>query len=82
MLILGLFSRYDVENTQVKLIIHVWYAWLTSWLPHKSHMANNVIFKFKVLFYDICVGLWLANTIWWWAKAHNFIWIYNIFDTF
>ena len=21
-----LFSRYDVENTQVKLIIHVWYA--------------------------------------------------------
>ena len=24
-----LFSRYDVENTQVKLIIHVWYAWPT-----------------------------------------------------
>ena len=41
-----LFSRYDVENTQVKLIIYVWYAWQTSWLPHKSHMADCIIFKF------------------------------------
>ena len=41
-----LFSRYDVENTQAKLIIHVWYAWLTYQLPHKSHMANCIIFKF------------------------------------
>ena len=41
-----LFSRYDVENTQVMLVIHVWYAWLTCWLPHKSHMADSIIFKF------------------------------------
>ena len=41
-----LISRYDTENTQAKLIIHVWYAQLTCQPPHKSHMANSIIFKF------------------------------------
>ena len=41
-----LFSKYDIENTQVMLIIHVWYAQPMCQLPHKSHMANSIIFKF------------------------------------
>ena len=41
-----LFSRYDVETTQAKLIIHAWYARPTCQLPRKSHMANSIIFKF------------------------------------
>ena len=40
-----LFSRYDVETHKKKLIIHVWYAWPTSWLPCKSHTANCIIFR-------------------------------------
>ena len=28
-------SKYDIENTQLMLIIHIWYARPTSWPPTK-----------------------------------------------
>ena len=39
-----LLSRYDVENTQVKLIIHVWYAQPTCRPPCKG-MQPTVLFS-------------------------------------
>ena len=45
-----LLSRYDTENTQVMLIICVWYAWSTCWLPHKSCMADSIISDSELFF--------------------------------
>ena len=41
-----LYIKYNVYLDITMLVIHVWYAWPTCWLSHKSHMANSIIFKF------------------------------------
>ena len=69
-----LFSRYDVENTQVKVIIHVWYALADkSATPQKLYGQSNYFQILSTFSYNICVGCQLGNTIWLWAEACNFI---------
>ena len=43
---IGSFNKSNTENTYIKSIIHVWCSQPTGRLPHKSCMANSVIFKF------------------------------------
>ena len=69
-----LLSRYDVENTQVKLVIHVLFAWLTKLATLQKSYGQWHYFQILSTFsYDFSVGHWPADTMQWWAKAIDFL---------
>ena len=74
-LTLGLFSSYNIENTQVKLVIHAWFAWPTkSVCPAKVIWLTALFSNSKHFFHMTFVfSHQPANTMWWRAKVPNFL---------
>ena len=63
------------------LIIHVWYAQLTSQPSHKVIQLTALLSNSKHFFIQHFVGHWPANTIWWWENINSFMWLLTMISS-